>query len=86
MGGTVNAISRRHSVHSHATRACAALSPLRAQAANAPGGGNADFEYGESSWMVGVRAAACAPGTSKTNAGAGLGYYGDKLFVSFGVQ
>ena len=99
MGGTVNAISRHHSVHSHAHQGLRGSVSGSAGTANALGVGNAGFEYGQGPWVVwgsggGLRAGDYRSPigeifnsrTRNTNAGGGLGYYGDKLFVSFGVQ
>lgn len=96
MGGTVNAISRHHEAHRHAHQGFRGFVTGSAGSTNALGGGSAGLEYGTGNWMIwgrggGIRTGDYdAPGQGKIynsrsqlrNGGAGVGWYGDKLFFS----
>ncbi len=96
MGGTVNAISRHHEVHRHAHQGFRGFLSGSGGTANALGGGSAGLEYGTGNWMIWGRGGGVRTGDYRApeqgqiynsrsqlrNGGAGLGWYGDKIFFS----
>ena len=96
MGGTVNAISRHHEVHRHAHQGFRGFLSGSGGTANALGGGSAGLEYGTGNWMIWGRGGGVRTGDYRApeqgqiynsrsqlrNSGAGLGWYGDKIFFS----
>ena len=97
MGGTVNAVSRHHDMHSHAHQGLRGYILGSGGTNNSLGGASAGFEYGIGKWMLwgqsgGVRSSDyTAPlqgeiynSRSRTaNGGGGFGWYGRKTFFSF---
>ena len=96
MGGTVNAISRHHEAHRHAHQGFRGFLSGSAGTTNALGGGNAGLEYGTGNWMFWGRGGGIRTGDYRapeqgritnsrsrlSNGGAGLGWYGKKVFFS----
>ena len=96
MGGTVNAISRHHEAHRHAHQGFRGFVSGSAGTANALGGGSAGLEFGTGNWMIWGRGGGVRTGDYRAaeqgqiynsrsqlrNGGAGLGWYGDKIFFS----
>ena len=100
MGGTVNAVSRHHDMHSHAHQGLRGFLLGSGGTNNSLGGASAGFEYGVGKWMIwgksgGVRSSDyTAPVQGKiynsrsrtTNGGGGFGWYGGKTFFSLEAQ
>ena len=100
MGGTVNAVSRHHDMHSHAHQGLRGFLLGSGGSNNSLGGASAGFEYGIGNWMVwgqggGVRSSdytAPIQGTiynsrsRTTNGGGGVGWYEGKTFFSLEAQ
>ena len=100
MGGTVNAVSRHHDMHSHAHQGLRGFLLGSGGSNNSLGGASAGFEYGIGNWMVwgqggGVRSGDyTAPVQGEiynsrsrtTNGGGGFGWYGSKTFFSLEAQ
>ena len=96
MGGTVNAISRHHEAHRHAHQGFRGFLSGSAGTTNALGGGSAGLEYGTGNWMFWGRGGGIRTGDYRapeqgritnsrsrlSNGGAGLGWYGKKVFFS----
>ncbi len=99
MGGTINAVSRHHSVHTHAHDGLRAYVSTSASTTGNLGAANAGFEYGYKNWMVwgsggGVRTGDYNTPEGKVfnsranqvNGSGGFGFYGDRHFFSVEVQ
>ena len=99
VGGVVNTISRHHEVHEHAHEGLRGQISGTGGSANGFASGSAGFEYGFKKWMVWGGGSGQSSGeystpegkvpnsdTSMNNGYGGLGWYGDKMFVSFGTQ
>ncbi|MDE0435490.1 MAG: TonB-dependent receptor [Bryobacterales bacterium] len=100
MGGTVNAVSRHHDMHSHAHQGLRGYLLGSAGTNNSLGGASAGFEYGIGKWMIwgqsgGLRSSDyTAPfqgeiynsRSRSANGGGGFGWYGRKTFFSFEAQ
>ena len=100
MGGTVNAVSRHHDMHSHAHQGLRGFLLGSGGSNNSLAGASAGFEYGIGNWMVwgqggGVRSSdytAPVQGTiynsrsRTTNGGGGFGWYEAKTFFSLEAQ
>lgn len=99
MGGTINAVSRHHSVHAHAHDGLRAYVSTAGGTTSDLGAGNAGFEYGFKNWMVwgsggGVRTGDYnAPNgeifnsrARQLNYSGGFGHYGNRHFFSAEVQ
>ena len=100
MGGTVNAVSRHHDIHSHAHQGLRGFLQGSGGSNNSLGGASAGFEYGIGNWMIwgqsgGVRSSDyTAPVQGEiynsrsrtTNGGGGFGWYGNKTFFSLEAQ
>lgn len=100
MGGTVNAVSRHHDMHSHAHQGLRGYLLGSAGTNNSLGGASAGFEYGIGKWMIwgqsgGLRSSDyTAPfqgeiynsRSRNANGGGGFGWYGRKTFFSFEAQ
>ncbi|MCY4586680.1 MAG: TonB-dependent receptor [Bryobacterales bacterium] len=100
MGGTVNAVSRHHDMHSHAHQGLRGYLLGSGGTNNSLGGASAGFEYGIGKWMIwgqsgGLRSSDyTAPFQGEiynsrsriANGGGGFGWYGSKTFFSFEAQ
>ena len=99
LGGVVNAISRHHAVHEHPHQGLRGFVSSSAGSANALAGAGTGFEYGHGKWMIwgggsGQRSsdygtpAGTVEGsrTRSVNGQLGLGWYGEKTFVSAGFK
>lgn len=99
MGGTINAVSRHHSVHAHAHDGLRAYVSTSGGTTSSLGAGNAGFEYGHKNWMVWGSGGGVRTGDYSTpigevfnsrsrqaNGSGGFGYYGDRHFFSIEVQ
>ena len=99
LGGVVNAISRHHAVHEHPHQGLRGFVSSSAGSASALAGAGTGFEYGQGKWMIwgggsGQRSSdygtpAGTVESSRTrsvNGQLGLGWYGDRTFVSAGFK
>ena len=99
LGGVVNAISRHHAVHEHPHQGVRGFISSSAGSANALAGGGTGFEYGRGKWMIwgggsGQRSGDYdtpigpveGSGTRSLNGQLGLGWYGERTFVSVGFK
>ena len=99
MGGTVNAVSRHHSLHQHPHQGLRGFLQGSAGTTNALGGGNAGFEYGVGSWMLwgqggGIRSGDYSSPQGEVfnsrsrvaNGGGGFGWFGSKTYFSVDVK
>ena len=99
MGGTINAVSRHHSVHAHAHDGLRAYVSTSAGTTSYLGAANAGFEYGVKNWMFwgsggGVRTSDYNTPEGKVfnsrarqvNGSGGFGFYGERHFFSLEVQ
>jgi len=97
IGGTVNAVSRHHEMHRHPHDGLRGFVSGSAGTTNSLAGGSSGFEYGAGKWMLWGSAAGTrssdytAPGQGEifnsrartTNGGGGLGWFGEKTYLSF---
>jgi iron complex outermembrane receptor protein len=99
MGGTINAVSRHHSVHTHAHDGLRAYASSAAGTTANLGAANAGFEYGLKNWMIWGSGGGIRTGDYDTpvgeifnsrarqfNGSGGFGYYGDRHFFTAEVQ
>jgi len=99
LGGVVNAISRHHAVHEHPHQGTRGFITSSAGSANALAGGGTGFEYGHGKWMIwgggsGQRSGDYdtpigpveGSGTRSLNGQLGLGWYGERTFLSVGFK
>ena len=97
IGGTVNAVSRHHEMHRHPHDGLRGFVSGSAGTTNSLAGTSAGFEYGIDKWMLWGSGAVTrssdytAPGQGEifnsrartANGGGGLGWFGEKTYVSF---
>ena len=99
LGGVVNAISRHHAVHEHPHQGVRGFISSSAGSASSLAGAATGFEYGQGKWMIWGGGSAQRSGdystpigtvessrTRSVNGQLGLGWYGDKTFVSAGFK
>jgi iron complex outermembrane receptor protein len=99
MGGTINAVSRHHSVHTHPHDGLRAYASSSAGTTANLGAANAGFEYGLKNWMAWGSGGGIRSGDYDTpigtvfnsrarqlNGSFGLGFYGDRHFFSSEVE
>ena len=99
LGGVVNAISRHHAVHEHPHQGVRGFVSSSAGSANGLAGAATGFEYGQGKWMIWGGGSGQRSGdyntpigtvensrTRSVNGQIGLGWYGDKTFVSAGFK
>ena len=99
LGGVVNAISRHHAVHEHPHQGVRGFVSSSGGSSNSLAGAGTGFEYGHGKWMIwgggsGQRSsdygtpAGTVEGsrTRSVNGQLGLGWYGDKTFISAGFK
>ncbi|MDA1236739.1 MAG: TonB-dependent receptor [Acidobacteria bacterium] len=99
MGGTINAVSRHHSVHTHAHDGLRGYASTSAGTTANLGAANAGFEYGVKNWMIWGSGGGVRTGDYDTplgeifnsrarqfNGSGGFGYYGAQQFFSAEVQ
>ena len=99
MGGVVNAITRHHAVHEHPHEGLRGYVSGSGGSANAFGGGSAGIEFGKGKWLLWTGGSGQRTGdystpegkvaNSKSRLGSGyigLGWYGNKTFISANVQ
>ena len=99
LGGVVNAISRHHAVHEHPHQGLRGFVSSSLGSANALAGAATGFEYGQGKWMIWGGGSGQRSGdyntpigtvesssTRSVNGQVGLGWYGDKTFVSAGFK
>ena len=99
LGGVVNAVSRHHAVHEHPHQGARGFVYSSAGSANALAGAGTGFEYGRGKWMIWGGGSGQRTGdyptpigpvessrTRSFNGQLGLGWYGDKTFVSAGFK
>jgi len=95
MGGTINAVSRHHSVHTHAHDGLRAYASSSAGTAASLGAANSGFEYGLKNWMIWGSGGGVRTGDYNTpigeifnsrarqlNGSGGFGFYGERHFFS----
>ena len=99
LGGVVNGITRHHAVHVHSHAGLRGHVSATGGSANAFGGSTGGFEYGIGKWMIwggggGQRSGdystpegkAFNSGTRVANAYGGVGWYGNRNFLGFGIH
>ncbi len=99
LGGVVNAISRHHAIHEHPHQGVRGFVSSSAGSTNALAGAGTGFEYGHGKWMIwgggsGQRSSDYdtpigpveGSSTRSLNGQLGLGWYGDKTFISVGFK
>ncbi len=99
LGGVVNAISRHHAVHEHPHQGLRGFVSSSAGSANGLAGAATGFEYGQGKWMIWGGGSGQRSGdyntpigtvesssTRSVNGQVGLGWYGDRTFVSAGFK
>lgn len=99
LGGVVNAVSGKHHIHAHPHEGVRGHITGLAGSTNALGGGGASIEVGTHHWLFWGNASGQRTGDYNTpvgriensetrtgSVGAGLGWFGDRTFASFGYN
>ena len=99
IGGTVNAISRHHEIHSHPHQGLRGFLTGSGGTANSLANGNAGFEYGKGNWMLWLTAAGTHSGDYSTpegpifnsrtrmqNGSGGFGWYSENMYFSASMK